>query len=508
MTTLGSDFPPLPGTGSSATRSLSNSAVATPLSSSTTVGLTTSELPRDFLPTSTDFRLTAASDWPTWSATVRNALFGRGLLSYLTDGPPVDCSDDVLAAWSLRTNRVSSYLIESLNPALRPDLVTQSAHVVWKSLTARFVERSGARQYSLLTQAAAARQDDRSIQQFYQHMHGFWRELEAFLPAGSHIATHVAFWDMRHMYEFLMALRPEFGSLVGQLIHRDPSPSLETAVAELVTEETRLRLLGGVRPPPAPSSFSGVLAAAPSGISTAPSPSSGRPTCTNCLRPGHTLDDCWKLHPERRVGPRGRGRRASTPIAAVVTPALPSPASAMSPIDIQQFQQFQQFQQYQQRLEQMTASTSTGSTPASSTFSATGMSSTWIFDSGASHHMTSDASLLTDCSPAPPIPSIYTADVGGICDFGYDVLFTPSSCRVQDPSTSRMIGSGRRVGGLYHLQSLHLPSSHPSFCGLASPTPDIWHRRLGHISESRLKSLSLSGALGRSSFSALSPSSL
>ncbi|XP_038681344.1 uncharacterized protein LOC119982179 isoform X2 [Tripterygium wilfordii] len=359
MATLGCDFPPLSGTGSSATQSQSRSVVATSLSSSsTTVGLTISELPRDFLPTSTDFRLSVASDWPTWSATVRNALFGRGLLSYLTDGPPVDCSDDVLAAWSLRTNRVSSYLIESLDPTLRPDLVTRSAHVVWRSLTARFVERSGARQYSLLTQAAAAHQDDRSIQQFYQHMRGFWRELEAFLPADSHIATHVAFWDMRHMYEFMMSLRPEFGSLVGQLIHLDPSPSLETAVAELVAEETRLHLLGGVRPPPAPSSFSGVLAAAPSGISTAPSPSSGRPSCTHCLRPGHTVADCWKLHPERRVGPRGRGRRASTPIAAVVTPALPSPASAMSPIDIQQFQQFQQ---YQQRLEQMTAPTSTGS---------------------------------------------------------------------------------------------------------------------------------------------------
>ncbi|XP_038688483.1 uncharacterized protein LOC119987641 [Tripterygium wilfordii] len=370
MATLGADFPPLPGTGSSATRSLSTSAA-----SSMTVGLTTLDLPRDFLPTSTDFRLTSVGDWPTWSATVRNALFGRGLLSYLTDGPPADGSDDVLTAWTLRTNRVSSYLIESLDPALRPDLVTQAAHVVWRSLTARFVERSGARQYSLLTQAATARQDDRSIQQFYHHMRGFWRELEVFLPAGSHIAADVIFWDMRHMYEFLMALRPEFGPLVGQLIHRDPPPSLETAVAELVAEETRLRLLGGVKSTPAPSSFSGVLAAAPSGVSTAPS---GRPTCPHCMRPGHTIDDCWKLHPERRVGPRGRGRRASTSTVAAITHALPSPAPAPAPalalpqIDIQQFQQFQQFQQYQQRLEQMTTSSSTGSTPAPSAFSATG----------------------------------------------------------------------------------------------------------------------------------------
>ncbi|XP_038711577.1 uncharacterized protein LOC120005810 isoform X2 [Tripterygium wilfordii] len=192
-------------------------------------------------------------------------------------------------------------------------------------------------------------------------MRGFWRELEVFLPAGSHIAADVIFWDMRRMYEFLMALRPEFGPLVGQLIHRDPPPSLETAVAELVVEETRLRLLGGVKSTPAPSSFSGVLAAAPSSVSTAPS---GRPTCPHCMRPGHTIDDCWKLHPERRVGPRGRGRRASTSTVAAVTHALPSPAPAPAPalalpqIDIQQFQQFQQ---YQQRLEQMTTSSSTGS---------------------------------------------------------------------------------------------------------------------------------------------------
>ena len=63
-----------------------------------------------------------------------------------------------------------------------------------------------------------------------------------------------------------------------------------------------------------------------------------------------------------------------------------------------------------------------------------------------------------------------------------------------------MVGIGRKVNGLYLLEYLHLSSSpHPA--ASFSVTSDLWHHRLGHLSTSRLKTLSDFGVLGKFQFS-------
>src|SRR3954470_4718975 len=82
------------------------------------------------------------------------------------------------------------------------------------------------------------------------------------------------------------------------------------------------------------------------------------------------------------------------------------------------------------------------------------------------------------------------------------VSFGPTSCVVQD-HTGRKIGAGRKEHGLYVLEYLHLPLS--AFPAISlSATSELWHRRLGHPSESRLRHLFKNVALGKFSFSSLS----
>jgi len=142
--------------------------------------------------------------------------------------------------------------------------------------------------------------------------------------------------------------------------------------------------------------------------------------------------------------------------------------------------------------------------------------------------MTFDHSVLTNCSPVSDSTYIYTANgsplvvthsgnitptysplldkltlpsvfcipkltmkllsVGKLTDYDSNVLFTLTSSIVQD-HTGRTIGTGRKVNGLYQLESLHLSSS-PHLAASFSVTFDIWHRQLGHLSTSRLKTLS------------------
>ena|SRR5436189_6362956 len=57
------------------------------------------------------------------------------------------------------------------------------------------------------------------------------------------------------------------------------------------------------------------------------------------------------------------------------------------------------------------------------------------------------------------------------------------------------IGAGRKEHGLYVLEYLHLPLS--AFPAISlSATSELWHHRLGHLSDARLRTLSTSGVLG------------
>lgn len=77
----------------------------------------------------------------------------------------------------------------------------------------------------------------------------------------------------------------------------------------------------------------------------------------------------------------------------------------------------------------------------------------------------------------------------------------------QDRESKKQIGTGHRVGDLYTLESLHIPS-------MSSPTAAssfhldqksspfyLWHSRLGHLSNEHLKLLVKSGSLGHISIS-------
>ena len=75
--------------------------------------------------------------------------------------------------------------------------------------------------------------------------------------------------------------------------------------------------------------------------------------------------------------------------------------------------------------------------------------------------------------------------------------------------SKQQIGTGRRIGDLYVVESLHLPiatslTAFSSFLldSLSSPF-SLWHSRLRHLSTDRLRSLAQSGILGK-----VSPSEL
>lgn len=150
-----------------------------------------------------------------------------------------------------------------------------------------------------------------------------------------------------------------------------------------------------------------------------------------------------------------------------------------------------------------------------------------IIDSGATDHITSSPALLVnskDNTSLPPVvmpngdqapiistgnlpltPFIYLKNVLGVpsCkvdlmsvsrvtkDLNCSVTFFPHWCILQDLMT---IGLGKQRDGLYHLVAMTANKSHHPFQSVhtikASSSQNtstiLWHRRLGHLSSSRL----------------------
>ena len=72
---------------------------------------------------------------------------------------------------------------------------------------------------------------------------------------------------------------------------------------------------------------------------------------------------------------------------------------------------------------------------------------------------------------------------------------------MQDPRTNQVLRTGHRVGQMFELTSLHLPStptpppSHVAHTAFVFPL-SLWHLRLGHVSVQKLRFLISSGFLG------------
>uniref|UniRef100_A0A2N9G9D7 Integrase catalytic domain-containing protein n=1 Tax=Fagus sylvatica TaxID=28930 RepID=A0A2N9G9D7_FAGSY len=149
----------------------------------------------------------------------------------------------------------------------------------------------------------------------------------------------------------------------------------------------------------------------------------------------------------------------------------------------------------------------------------------WLLDSACCNHMTPHASHFSQKTPLAPSPIIYTADsshmsvshigtisspgltildtylvpklslnllsVSQLCELGLDLHFFNRGVDVQNSLTGKLLGTGRKIGHLFELFNLQIPSHMVSSSVAATTTlsPNLWHSCLGHASLSRLQLL-------------------
>ena len=93
---------------------------------------------------------------------------------------------------------------------------------------------------------------------------------------------------------------------------------------------------------------------------------------------------------------------------------------------------------------------------------------------------------LNDTFHIPKL-SLNLLSIGQLYELGVDLLFTNHGMDVQDPRTSQVLRTGRKVGRMFEVHDLKIPSQVVSAAATtATSSLDLWHARLGHPSLSRL----------------------
>ena len=101
--------------------------------------------------------------------------------------------------------------------------------------------------YQLVVELHQLRQEPgQSINDYYDQLRFIWNQIDLSDPTwacSKDAQQYASIRDEFCLYKFLMSLQKDLKLIQGQLLNRNPAPSLDIAVNELVREETHLATL-------------------------------------------------------------------------------------------------------------------------------------------------------------------------------------------------------------------------------------------------------------------------
>ncbi|KAF7153584.1 hypothetical protein RHSIM_Rhsim01G0194900 [Rhododendron simsii] len=299
------------------------------------------------------------SNYILWAQAMTSFLKGKKLWRIITGDviKPVKAPEENqskyeerLEDWDSKNHQVITWIrntsVTSINLQFgRFQNQNAPAKAIWDFLKDRYQTTGLSHQYQLLSQLDRMRQEPgQSINSFLSQIYAIWDQISLSEPSWTSTtdaALFAAYRDQQRLIQFLMALTTDFEPARASLLHRNPLPTLDQAISELLSEETRLGTLKSQR-------LDSVLAVhRPRDVQ--PSQSSGPPSqipgsCTYCHSMSHELLRC----PSHGSNSRGQSRNtysqgsqskssyqyksniASCP-AAAATEDSDSPDSALTP---------------------------------------------------------------------------------------------------------------------------------------------------------------------------------
>ncbi|GFZ06929.1 hypothetical protein Acr_18g0010990 [Actinidia rufa] len=210
-----------------------------------------------------------------------------------------------LEEWDSKNHQIITWIRNTSIPSISLQFGRfDTAHAIWDFLVTRYTTADLACQYQLMTSLCRQRQEPgQSISAFLPQIYSIWDQLTPSEPkwlCAGDSTLFATYRDQQRLILFLMGLSDIYEPVRASLLHRIPLPTLEQAISELLSEETRLGLVSTSHVATAlatPGSRGRGSSGGSRSFSASGPPSSGgsasRPNeCTFCHATDHRLLTC------------------------------------------------------------------------------------------------------------------------------------------------------------------------------------------------------------------------
>ncbi|XP_071921403.1 uncharacterized protein [Coffea arabica] len=388
---------------------------------------------------------------------------------------------------------------------------------LWDDIQQRFFVRNGTRVHQLKTEVANCKQNRDSIMAYYGRLKKLWDDLNDYdpMPTCSCNGCKCNFvtrlqqrQEEERVHQFLMGLdESSYSNVRSNIITSDPLPNLHRVYSQ-VTEQEQVQVMTGAAP-----NRSDPVSFAMKTVSPGPWNSRGDRkdegvVCSHCQKPRHSFDTCFRLHgypdwwPGNSTQGRGKGRgnqgrgRGGVARAHVAQGAVQEAANVSHgrPLDDSDKAGLDNLSKADWETLKSLWNTHTNNTSVAQPRLNGKAYLQWLFDTGASHHMTGEETAFVEFQGILPCPvkmpnGEYVMAIGegtvlvgklslkGVLyvpeircnlisvsklarDKTHILKFTDRLCVVQDRTSRMLIGVGEELEGLYVAREEPLVSAH------------------------------------------------
>ncbi|XP_071902889.1 uncharacterized protein [Coffea arabica] len=374
-------------------------------------------------------------NYRVWSKILQMHIAGRKKKGYINGkkaAPAVD--DSSYDEWEAEDSLVKSWLINSMSDNMISHFVQcGTTKEVWDAVKRSYLDVSDSSEvYELMKKTFHLQQDGRPLAEYYNELNSTFMELDYRRPNDMTCAADKEKYRNRiaedRVYIFLAGLDNKLDQVRSRVLGTSPLPRLEE-VYSMVRRELQRQVAMGAESHFEASALT-VQKSTPIVINGNSTASQSR-FCTYCNKNTHTIDVCWKKHgyPEwyklkqaERKNKKLVHNTVAQNVAAIDT--TPSSVSHVSRASSQ---------------EGIFGLSDISAHP-----------STWIIDSGATDHMTSNSSII-DSLTSSPVKSVQVANGNFTPIIGAgNVSLSPKFSMSSDNLTKMTIGIGKERDGLYY----------------------------------------------------------
>nr|XP_043624081.1 uncharacterized protein LOC122595716 [Erigeron canadensis] len=126
-------------------------------------------------------KLTGNENYSSWKRSMMIALSAKNKLKIITGELKEPSTDSPLkAVWDRTNDMVISWILNSVSESTGNNLrFVHTASALWKELGDHYAQLDGHRMFQITADLTQLKQNNMSIEVYYQNMKGFWDELDA-----------------------------------------------------------------------------------------------------------------------------------------------------------------------------------------------------------------------------------------------------------------------------------------------------------------------------------------